>query len=332
MERMPRGGRLEHGRSRKKFVFSYAEAEAGKGTTRVQHNPLSGLSGFKKFFPDSAVDAAELRVSGIGIREVMPPGFVERPRGSGDYLFVLFHSVAASGAAPAPPLHAGSDVLVIWPPGRGQFYGHPASRFTHSWLHGEGRRLRGIVAKAGLPLLTPIAAPDISQFQQALLDMCAELSMYTRPDPAILGNLLENGLRHLARSMGTRSSARIPESLLSVRRLMGSAPARPVTLAEMAGMAGMSVPHFCAVFKRTFGLPPKECLIYHRLYQAARLLADRNLTISEIAARVGYNDLFHFSKMFKKHFGVSPRKMRQRGGLGRTGGTGLAGREDAFMA
>jgi len=48
------------------------------------------------------------------------------------------------------------------------------------------------------------------------------------------------------------------------------------------------------------------------LLHAAHLLADRNLTISEIATRVGYNDPFFFSWMFKKHFGQSPREMRSR--------------------
>ncbi len=43
---------------------------------------------------------------------------------------------------------------------------------------------------------------------------------------------------------------------------------------------------------------------------AAHLLANRNLTISEIALQVGYDDLFHFSKTFKKHFGASPRSYR----------------------
>ncbi len=57
---------------------------------------------------------------------------------------------------------------------------------------------------------------------------------------------------------------------------------------------------------------PINYLIGVRLRQARYLLLDRQLQISEIARRVGYDDLFHFSKLFKKHFGLSPRALRNR--------------------
>jgi iron complex transport system substrate-binding protein len=108
----------------------------------------------------------------------------------------------------------------------------------------------------------------------------------------------------------SRAQTSIPENLLAVRRWIGTAPARRTSLSEMARMAGLSVPHFSARFKKVFNLSPVECLIQHRLHHAAYLLADKNLSIGEIASQVGYEDVFHFSKAFKKHFGRSPRAMR----------------------
>jgi AraC-like DNA-binding protein len=154
--------------------------------------------------------------------------------------------------------------------------------------------------------------PDPSGFQQCLLEIHSELVSYTRPDPAIIGNLLENCLRETARTIsGSGKNNRIPENLLAVHRLISTAPARRITLGEMAVMAGMSVPHFCAQFKKSFGLSAMDCLIRHRMHHASHLLADRNLNITEVARQAGYDDLFHFSKTFKKHFGRSPRAMRQ---------------------
>ena len=49
-----------------------------------------------------------------------------------------------------------------------------------------------------------------------------------------------------------------------------------------------------------------------RMHRAAYLLADENLRISEIGAMVGYDDLYYFSRCFKKHYGLSPRAMRRR--------------------
>jgi two-component system response regulator YesN len=45
--------------------------------------------------------------------------------------------------------------------------------------------------------------------------------------------------------------------------------------------------------------------------EAAYLLHDRNLNVTEIARRVGYAEIFHFSKLFKKRFGRSPRETRR---------------------
>jgi AraC-like DNA-binding protein len=84
----------------------------------------------------------------------------------------------------------------------------------------------------------------------------------------------------------------------------------------MAGKAGMSAPHFYARFREVFGLPPMECLIRYRLQHAAWLLTDKNLQVAEVARRSGYEDPFHFSKVFKKRFGRSPCAWRESFGSG----------------
>ena len=243
----------------------------------------------------------------------MPPCMVERPHGTGDFLLMLFHDPAIAESSPCREKPEKPDTMMIWPPGKGQFYGNRAQQFTHTWIHCEGTRIQRILRLAKLPVLKPFPVPNPSCFQQCLLDVHSELVSYMSPDAVIIGNLLENCLRDISRkSAGFEKNAHIPESLLAIRRLIATVPSRTITLGEMAAIAGMSIPYFCSRFKKAFGLPPMECLIQHRLHRAAHLLSDRNLTVSEIAVQTGYNDLFHFSKMFKKHFGVSPRKMRNQ--------------------
>jgi AraC-like DNA-binding protein len=271
------------------------------------------VSGFKRFFSPKPTGSRELHVRGIGIRELMPPCMIERPRGTGDYLFMLFHDPAVIDTKPAGAEAGGPDMMMVWPPGKGQYYGNRARRFSHTWIHCEGDRVRRMLRASGVPVLRPFRMPNSSMFQQCLLNIHGELVSYASPDPVIIGNLLENCLRELARTMtGSVAAAPIPGNLLAVHRLISSAPAQDITLAEMARMAGMSASYFCSRFKAIFGLAPGECLIQHRMHHAVHLLNNRNLTISQIAAQVGYDDLFHFSKMFKKQFGLSPRAMRQR--------------------
>jgi iron complex transport system substrate-binding protein len=101
-----------------------------------------------------------------------------------------------------------------------------------------------------------------------------------------------------------------PAPFRDLRHFVESEFAQPMTLAMLARKVNLSVPHFCSEFHRYFGTSPIDYLIRHRMHQAAYLLKDRNLRVSDVAPLVGYDDVFHFSKLFKKHFGVSPRATR----------------------
>ena len=50
-----------------------------------------------------------------------------------------------------------------------------------------------------------------------------------------------------------------------------------------------------------------------RMAHARHLLRDVGLTVADVAQRVGYDDLYHFSKLFKKHCGISPRRGAGKG-------------------
>jgi AraC-like DNA-binding protein len=231
---------------------------------------------------------------------------------------MLFHDPAQVNVVRGDfPLQA-AETLIIWPPGTGQYYGNAGAPFSHSWLHCLGARVDRILAALPAPL--PLAEPfplrerEANAFQNCLMEIHSELIAQSRPDEVLAGNLMENCLRQIARArqdaVEPRPSNPAPR-LLAVRAYIGSHSAEPLTLPLLAQLAGMSVPYFCARFKAAFAQSPIDYLIQHRMLHAAHLLTDQAASVSEIAQRVGYEDAFHFSKMFKRHFGKSPRDFRQ---------------------
>ena len=64
------------------------------------------------------------------------------------------------------------------------------------------------------------------------------------------------------------------------------------------------------IFKSETGDTPINRLIDIRLEKAKQLLEEGG-SIQEVAAEVGYEDAYHFSKLFKKHYGVSPSKVKK---------------------
>jgi YesN/AraC family two-component response regulator len=86
--------------------------------------------------------------------------------------------------------------------------------------------------------------------------------------------------------------------------------AEPISLTDVAREAGLSRFHFCRLFRSHAGTPFHEYLQELRVSRAQVLLANRHLRVSEIAYAVGFNDLSHFDRTFRKVVGRSPSEYR----------------------
>jgi AraC family transcriptional regulator len=86
---------------------------------------------------------------------------------------------------------------------------------------------------------------------------------------------------------------------------------RDISLAELAAIARLSPYHFCRAFKEAVGEPPHRYQMSRRIAQAKALLADSSLSISDVAAAVGYGSLSRFSTLFRQITGHSPRVYRR---------------------
>ncbi len=90
-------------------------------------------------------------------------------------------------------------------------------------------------------------------------------------------------------------------------------PGRATSLEELAGGAGYSAGHLSARFRERWGCPPHRYQIRQRMQRACTLLETTSLKIAAVAAEVGYDNPFYFSRLFSRTFGVSPRVFRERG-------------------
>jgi AraC-like DNA-binding protein len=88
--------------------------------------------------------------------------------------------------------------------------------------------------------------------------------------------------------------------------------AERISLAEAASLVGMSESQFTRYFKQATGMTFVEFLTHVRLNKALRLLQETALTIAEIASAVGFSDQSYFDRRFKRHFGVPPRRHREK--------------------
>jgi len=85
---------------------------------------------------------------------------------------------------------------------------------------------------------------------------------------------------------------------------------RQIDLDAAAAQAEISPFHFLRLFSGVLGVTPHQYLVRSRLRHAARLLADEERPVTDIAYDVGFGDLSNFVRTFHRAAGVSPRKFR----------------------
>ncbi len=83
------------------------------------------------------------------------------------------------------------------------------------------------------------------------------------------------------------------------------------TIGQMAETVGLSVPHFQKLFKTNIGKPPIAYLQDLRLEKARELLEATFLQVQEVRNKVGILYDSHFTRDFKKKFGVTPTEYRK---------------------
>jgi AraC family transcriptional regulator len=88
--------------------------------------------------------------------------------------------------------------------------------------------------------------------------------------------------------------------------------AEPIGLADIATAAGLSRMHFAAQFRVATGSRPHEYLVRRRIERAQELLLASRLALVEIAAEVGFKSQAHFTTVFARLVGETPKVWRQR--------------------
>jgi AraC-like DNA-binding protein len=84
-----------------------------------------------------------------------------------------------------------------------------------------------------------------------------------------------------------------------------------INLDATANQAGISPFHFLRLFANVLGVTPHQYLVRSRLRHAARLLADEDIAVTDIAYDVGFADLSNFVRTFHRAAGLSPSAFRE---------------------
>lgn len=97
----------------------------------------------------------------------------------------------------------------------------------------------------------------------------------------------------------------------NLSRLLNNGDVLKLSISDLAHLSGRSISTFTRDFKEIYDTPPKKWLQDKRLGRAYELLTKTELTVTHVAADLGYGNVSHFIKSFRERYKITPKKLKQ---------------------
>lgn len=203
-------------------------------------------------------------------------------------------------------------LALLLPGQRELFRFDPLIPSEHIWCQLDFAALPGDFNRE-LAHLPPTIAFD-HQVEQ-LMELGISLTSQPGGAPRALISLAETLLYYYAsRGIPPRDEGRqtMPKGVREACRYIAMRYPHPLALEDIAARAHCSVNHLIALFRRHLRQTPARYLRDVRLRHAERLLTRSALPVALIAEQCGFVSPFHFSRLFKEHYGLAPLAFRQQ--------------------
>lgn len=212
-------------------------------------------------------------------------------------------TVSVLGPGPVPPMHVGGRLTSIF-------------ISLKPWMFPE--YAADSIDPAALRLRNTYSVPD-PQFYHIAMALSAEIEQ-SYPGGRLYGDSLAAALvTHLLTRYALDGHAIDPgTSAIGQRRLrlvldyIDENLASDLSLAELGAVAGMSPCRFARVFKQAVGLPPHQFVLRKKIARARGMLEASSTPLSELSAGLGFESQSHFTAVFHKFVGTTPRAYRER--------------------
>lgn len=204
------------------------------------------------------------------------------------------------------------DIFFIMPRIITYYCADPKDPWTYKWVGISSKNLDNIFSAAGLNTESPVAHVG-KNIENAIDRIIATIK--SGDDPQLkLAAYAYNFLDELVKRNG-RTEIHKDEGRRYIEFSIGyihNYAYKKITVDELAKKVNIDRSYLTFLFKKHIGISPKQYILKTKMKTACEYLELTNYDITQIASSVGYEDLFVFSRAFKKIIGTSPTEYRKR--------------------
>ena len=228
---------------------------------------------------------------------------ITRPHGTGDYLFLYFPY----------PMHfilndkhftTKKDACIIFSPGMPHHF-YAETQFCNSFVHIDATPQE--MSEFKLDYGKFFYPPNISGINNTINNIKTEfLEKHTHSDVMIdsyIRQLLVISERFFVKDEGDE----LKQQFTAIRSDILKNYSKNYNISNLAARTCMSRSRFYDYYKKFFNSSPKQDILNIRMEAAQILLSDKSKTTAQIAMEIGFENVEHFTRYYKKHFGIPPR-------------------------
>jgi AraC-like DNA-binding protein len=242
---------------------------------------------------------------------------IERPRGLDECIMIFCTSGKGRLEIDGRRVVVGTGEVLLIPPNKAHTYhADEEDPWSIHWAHFSG------TAAASYASLLPaqehvmaVTADDAKEIAKMFRESYRLASTgFTERTLLLVSHILRHALGVLFFQIGTslRGGARTTaHDLTKSIEFMRANVGRSLTLQELSRHASLSPARFSSLFRDQTGSSPVEHHIRLRMQAACHLLDTTALSVKEVAAELGYEDPYYFSRIFQKTLGCSPLAYRR---------------------
>ncbi|UKJ09321.1 AraC family transcriptional regulator [Solitalea lacus] len=240
----------------------------------------------------------------------------KREQGCEDYILIYCLDGRGHYETPKGSFTLEYNQFILLPPD--QFHSYWAdleNPWTICWVHLNGSMLNEMNGNFKLEQFeSPTALPYNNQILELWNEMYSSLSEGYTEENLVYANLclyrFVSFFLFPSRVSKLQVEHKREDQLEKSISFMKANIHKRLTVDELAKEFNYSPSHYATLFKQKEGLSPIDYFIRIKIRYACQLLSNGNLIVKEVAEKIGYDDPYYFSRIFKKVTGKSPQEYK----------------------